>query len=140
MAEGNEKQEVKGEQEVSAKQEASGRKKMNEKEERTWAMFCHLGGFAGFIVPFGGIIAPLVIWLTKKEDSSLVDDQGKESLNFQISLIIYYVVGGLLSLVVIGFLILAALVIFQIIFLILAATKANNGERFRYPLSIKFIK
>ncbi len=57
---------------------------MNEKDARTWAMLCHIGAFAGYIIPFGHIIAPLVIWLIKKDESPFVDDQGKESLNFQI--------------------------------------------------------
>ena len=59
-------------------------KKVDEKQERTWALFCHIGALAGFIFPFGNIIAPLVIWLIKKEEYPLVDDQGKESVNFQI--------------------------------------------------------
>jgi len=113
---------------------------MNEKDARTWAMLCHLGALAGYIIPFGHIIAPLVIWLIKKDESPLVDDQGKESLNFQISLTIYAVVAGLLTLVVIGFILLIALGIFDLIVVIIAAIKANEGEKYRYPLCIRFIK
>jgi len=113
---------------------------MDEKEARTWAMLCHLGALAGYIIPFGHIIAPLVIWLIKKDESPLVDDQGKESLNFQISLTIYAIVAGLLTLVVIGFILLIALGIFDLIFVIIAAIKANSGEKYRYPLCIRFIK
>ena len=113
---------------------------MNEKQERTWAMLCHLGALAGFIVPLGHIIAPLVIWLIKKETSPLVDDQGKESLNFQISMTIYGFVAGVLMLILIGFLLVPALLIFDIIMVILAALKANSGERYRYPITIRFIK
>ncbi|MCD5397710.1 DUF4870 domain-containing protein [candidate division NPL-UPA2 bacterium] len=110
------------------------------RQEKMWAMLCHLGAFSGFIIPFGHIIAPLVIWLIKKEGSPLVDDQGKESLNFQISMTIYYLVAGILTLILIGFVLLIGLVIFSIIMVIMASVKANDGEKFRYPLRIKFIK
>lgn len=113
---------------------------MSEKQERTWAMLCHLGAFAGFIVPFGHIIAPLVIWLIKKGDSALIDDQGKESLNFQISMTIYGFVAAVLTLIIIGVFLGVALLIFDIIMVILAALKANSGERYRYPITIRFIK
>ena len=113
---------------------------MNEKDARTWAMFCHIGAFAGYIIPFGHIIAPLIIWLIKKAESPLVDDQGKESLNFQISMTIYAIVAGLLTLIFIGFILLIALVIFELVIVIIAAVKANSGEKYRYPLCIRFIK
>ena len=104
-------------------------------------MLCHLGAFAGFILPaFGNIIGPLVFWLIKRDESDLVDDQGKESLNFQISMAIYFIGAGILTLVVIGFVLLVGLGIFFIVMVIMASVKANSGERFRYPLTIRFIK
>ena len=141
MAEENEKQGTDEKQEVTEKLEVSGKKKMDEKQERTWAMLCHLGAFAGFILPaFGNIIGPLVFWLIKRDESDLVDDQGKESLNFQISMAIYFIGAGILTLVVIGFVLLVGLGIFFIVMVIMASVKANSGERFRYPLTIRFIK
>ena len=113
---------------------------MNEKDARTWAMLCHIGAFAGYIIPFGHIIAPLVIWLIKKDESPFVDDQGKESLNFQISMSIYAIIAALLTLVVIGVVLLIAVVIFDVIMVIIAAVRANSGERYRYPLCMRFIK
>jgi uncharacterized Tic20 family protein len=113
---------------------------MNEKDARTWAMLCHIGAFAGYIIPFGHIIAPLVIWLIKKDESPFVDDQGKESLNFQISMSIYAIIALLLTLVVIGVVFLIAVVIFDVVMVIIAAVRANNGERYRYPLCMRFIK
>lgn len=110
------------------------------KDERTWALFCHIGALAGFVFPFGNIIAPLVIWLIKKEELPLVDDQGKESLNFQISLTIYMVAAGILSIVLIGIPLLIALGVFGLVEVILAAVRANAGERFRYPLNLRLIK
>ncbi len=113
---------------------------MDEKQARIWAMLCHLGAFAGYIIPFGHVIAPLVILLIKKDESFLVEDQGKESLNFQISMTIYFLVATLLTLIFIGFILLIGLVIFDMIVVIIATVKANSGERYRYPLSIRFIK
>ena len=106
---------------------------MDQKQERTWAMLCHLGGLIGFI-------PPLVIWLIKKDESSLIDDNGKEALNFQISIAIYVMISIVLMFVLIGFLLLSAVYIFNIVMVIIAAMKANSGERYRYPLCIRFIK
>lgn len=110
----------------------------NMKDERMWGMFSHLSAFAGYLVPFGSIIGPLVIWTLKKNESSFVDEQGKEALNFQITILIFKLLSILLWLVFIGILIFAALVIFNIIMVVIASIKANNGESFKYPLSIRF--
>ena len=110
------------------------------KQERTWAMLCHLGALAGFIIPFGNVIAPLVIWLVKKNESDLVDDQGKESLNFQITLAIGYLICIPLIPLVIGIFLAIALAIYGLIMLIIAAMKANEGQKYRYPFAIRLIK
>ena len=106
-------------------------------DERTWAMLCHLSTFSSLIgVPFGNILGPLIAWLIKKDEYPLVDDQGKEALNFQISITIY-------SLVCVIFIItiplIFALLIFDIVVTIIAALRANAGERYRYPMTIRFI-
>lgn len=111
----------------------------NTNDERTWGMLCHLTALAAFIIPFGNIIGPLVIWMIKKDEYPFVMDQGKESLNFQISLLLYAVIGGILSLIVIGFMILLAVGIFGLVMVIIATIKANEGVVFRYPLVIRFI-
>jgi uncharacterized Tic20 family protein len=110
-----------------------------EQDSRTWAMFCHLGAFAGYIIPFGHIIAPLIIWLIKRDESPLVADQGKESLNFQLSMTLYAIIAGLLIVIFIGFILLFALMIFDVIMVIIATVRANAGEKYRYPLSIRFV-
>lgn len=113
------------------------------KDARQWAMFCHLAGLAGLlpIVPFiGGVIGPLVIWQIKKDDFPFVDEQGKEAVNFQISIVIYEAIAGILCLACIGFFLLPAVIIFDVVFLLIAAVKANNGYHYRYPLCIRFIK
>ena len=108
--------------------------------ERNWAMFCHLAGFAGFFVPFGGIIGPLIIWLSKRDDSTWVNENGKASLNFQLSMLLYMILAAPLVLIIIGIPILAILGTLKIIFMIIACVKASRGEEFRYPLAIPFIQ
>jgi uncharacterized Tic20 family protein len=109
-------------------------------EERMWAMFCHLGALAGWLIPPANIIAPLVVWLLQKEQFPLVDDQGKEALNVQISVMIYAVISAVLVLVLIGIVLLAALAIFTVMVTVMGAIKANDGVAYRYPLCIRFIQ
>lgn len=111
-----------------------------DKEERTWGMFCHLVVFLGLIIPFASIIGPLVIWLMKRDEMPFVEDQGKESLNFQITMMLATIVSGLLMFVLIGFVLIFVVIIFQLIVVIIASIKANEGVYYRYPLSIRFIK
>ncbi len=110
------------------------------KDERTWGMLCHLIAFSGFIIPFGNLLGPLTIWLIKKDEMPFVDDQGKESLNFQLTMLIALIISAVLVVVLIGIAMLVILGIFQIIILIVATIKANEGVRYRYPYAIRFIK
>ena len=109
-------------------------------EEKQWALFAHLSALAGFIIPFGSIIGPLIIWLIKKDTMPFVDDQGKEAVNFQITVAILAIVAILLILILIGFLLLWALAIADLVFIVIAAIAANNGQAYRYPFSFRFIK
>jgi len=112
-----------------------------EKQSRQWGMFCHLASLAGFVgIPFGHIIGPLVVWLMKKDEMPFVNDQGKEALNFQISMSIYMAVSFVLVFVLIGFFGLIALAILDLVLTIMAAVQANEGKAYRYPLTIRFIK
>lgn len=114
-----------------------------EKQDRNFAMLCHLAGLAGYIIPFGNIFAPLLVWLLKRDESALVDEHGKESLNFQISITIYILAGVFLSLTIIGILPGLALIclalVAQIVLVIIAAVKVSNGEEFKYPFTMRFI-
>lgn len=111
------------------------------KEEKTWAMFSHLSSLLGYtVVPLGNIIAPLVIYLIKKDTMPFASGEAKECLNFQISMMIYLAVGVLLLFVFIGFLVLPALYVLNIVFTIIAAIKANEGVPYRYPLTIRFVQ
>lgn len=104
-------------------------------------MFCHLAAFAGLVIPgVGQILGPLVIWLIKKDTMTFVNQEGKESLNFQISATIYGAVSCLAIFVCIGWFLLAAVIVFDIIVVIMASIDASNGKGYRYPLCIRFIK
>ncbi len=101
---------------------------------KNMALLCHLLGF------FTCFIGPLIVWLIKKDDDPYIDQQGKEALNFQITVTIACIVGSLLSVVCIGFFILAAVGILDIIFVIMACIKSGKGQAYRYPVSIRLIK
>jgi uncharacterized Tic20 family protein len=107
-------------------------------DERTFGMLCHLSALAGYIFPFGNIIAPLIIWAIKKDQYPWVDQNGKEALNFQISMSIYMLISAIMIIILIGIFFLVALGIINLVFIILASVKANNGEDFSYPLAIRF--
>lgn len=109
------------------------------RDENMWAMLCHISVFAGFFIPFGNIIAPLVIWLIKKDEFPLVHDQGKEAINFQITISIYLIISLFLIIIIIGIPLLIGLGLFDFIVTIIAAIKANEGVKYRYPMSIRFI-
>ena len=108
-------------------------------QERTMGMLCHLLALCGLAIPFGNILGPLVLWLVKKEGMPFVDDQGKESLNFQISIAIYGVGAAVLSIIGIGIPLAIALGVFWLVMVIIATVAANKGERYRYPLTIRLL-
>lgn len=114
------------------------------KDARLWAMICHLASFAGVsVLPgFGYVIGPLIVWLIKKKEFPFVDEQGKEAVNFQITMFIYSIAAGLLIFACIGVVLLPAVTVVDIVFIIIAAIKVNDGQHYRYPypLIIHFIK
>jgi uncharacterized Tic20 family protein len=111
------------------------------RDVRTWNVLCHATALAGFFVPWAGhILGPLIVWLAKRNDSPEIDEHGKESLNFQISMLIYNVIAGVLCLVLIGFVILAILHILNLVLVIVASIQASEGKLYRYPLTIRLIK
>jgi hypothetical protein len=116
------------------------------------AFLIHISALASYIFPFGGVIAPLIIWQLKKEESTYVDEQGKEAVNFNLSFALYsFVIGlsafssfffhfpnfiglfGSVSIVVI-------IAIIRFVFIVKASIKVTNNEYFKYPLTIPFIK
>lgn len=108
---------------------------------RTWCVLAHATALAGFFVPWAGhIVGPLIIWLAKHADSPEIDAHSKESLNFQISMLIYNAIAAVLCLVLVGFVILGLLHVLNIIFVIIASIQASDGKLYRYPLAIRLIK
>jgi len=103
-------------------------------EERTMAMLCHL------LAIFIGFLGPLIIWLIKKDESAFVDDQGKEALNFQLTVLIAMLIAGATMCIWIGMILAPAVGIADLVLCIMACTKANEGERYRYPWCIRFVK
>ena len=109
-------------------------------DEKQWALFAHLSALIGYIIPFGSIIGPLIIWQVKKNEMPFVDDQGKDALNFQITMVIAAIVCIVLMLVLIGFLLIWIVGILDLIFIVIAAIAANNGQAYRYPFNLRLIK
>lgn len=110
-------------------------------QERTWAMLCHLSALAFVIgIPFANIIAPLIIWLVKRNEYPLVDYHGKKSINFQITITIISIICTILAFVLIGFFLLFIVAVINVIMIIVASVKVNNGEDYNYKFSFNFIK
>jgi hypothetical protein len=107
--------------------------------EKQWGMFTHLSALATFVIPFGHIVGPLIIYLIKKDEFEFVKDQGKEVLNFQITWSLIFIISAIMIFVGIGILMLIGFGIAWLILVIIGTTKANEGVYYRYPLSIKFI-
>ena len=108
-------------------------------------MFCHLAGLVGYlpVVPFpvGNVLGPLILWLIKKDEMPFVNDQGKEALNFQISMSIYALVClPLVCLAGLGAVLAGIVAIVDLVFIIIASIESNKGKAYRYPLSIRMIK
>ena len=103
------------------------------KDERMWASFCHLSGIVF------GFLGPLVLWLIKKDQYPLVNDQGKEALNFQINILVYLVISVVLIAFCVGFVLLPAVVIYAVVMAIIATIKANQGIQYRYPMTVRVI-
>ena len=103
-------------------------------EERTFGMLAHL---LGIVL---GFLGPLIIWLIKKDESSFVNDQGKEALNFQITVFIAMMVCGVLTFVIIGCILVPLVAVANIVFIIIGAMAANRGEAYRYPFAIRIVQ
>lgn len=113
---------------------------LNQSDERMWAMLTHLSALPGSFVLIGAIVAPLIIWQIQKDRSAFVDYHGKEAVNFNITIAIAAAVSFLLFLLLIGLVLIWVVGAVWLLFTIIAAIKANNGEYYKYPLTIRFIK
>ena len=108
--------------------------------ERDWAMFCHLSAFAGYFFPFGSIVGPVICWISRKDESEWVNINGKASLNFQISILLYTVLLIPLCFIIVGIPLLVTLLVLEFVCIILASIRSAKGEVFKYPLSIPFLQ
>ena len=113
-----------------------------DKDANMWAMLCHLSALSAVFTGIGFILGPLVVWLIKKNQYPVVDDQGKESLNFQISVVIYMIAAWVVTIATFGilFILPIAVGVFDLIMVIIASVRANEGQLYRYPLTMRFLK
>ncbi len=112
-----------------------------DQQTRTWAMWLHLSLLSGLLVPFAGLIVPIILWQVKKEELPGIDVHGKNAVNWLISYVIYFVAAIILMFITIGILFILPLAVglVGIIFPIIAGIKANEGKIWTYPLSFKFL-
>ncbi|MBX9403834.1 DUF4870 domain-containing protein [Lysobacter sp. BMK333-48F3] len=102
-------------------------------------MLAHLSTLVGLIVPFGSVLGPLVVWLIKKDTMPFAAEQGKEALNFNITVLIAFIVSAILTIVLIGFLLMLVVGLAWLVLTILAALSANKGEAYRYPMTLRLV-
>jgi len=119
----------------------SGQRGMPSKRACQFAMGCHLIALVGLLGNgIGFLLGPLILWLVMRKEDPFIDEQGKEAVNFQITMLIAYIVSAILVLVFIGIFLLIALAIYSVVMAIIAAIKAGDGVHYRYPYAIRFIK
>lgn len=109
-------------------------------KERPWVLGSHIGTLLGYSVALGSFLIPLFIWLTKKDESELIAEHAKASLNFQISMALYLIVSGLLAILLIGIPFLLIIPLVNLICVILATLDADKGKLYNYPFTINFVK
>lgn len=110
-------------------------------KERQWAMACHLSAFFGLIIlPFGSLIGPFCIWIAKRRYHPFVNEAGKSSLNFQISMLIWTLLSFSLIHLGVGIFLIIALAALNVIFIAMATVSASKGKTFTYPLTIRIIR
>jgi uncharacterized protein len=111
-----------------------------DQQVRNTAVAAHLSTFAGLLVPFGSVIGPLAVWLTRRDRDPFIDQAGREALNFGISIAIYGAVALILALMLVGIPLLMAGVVAWVVLASLAAVKASEGQAYRYPLTMRLVR
>ena len=109
------------------------------KEERNWALLGHLSALLIYCTLVGGIIAPLIVWLIRKEEGGFAAEQAKEALNFQITVFLIGLLCWPLCLILIGFVLLGILGVVNLVLVIVAAVKVSEGIAYRYPFNLRLI-
>jgi uncharacterized protein len=111
-----------------------------DQQVRNTAVAAHLSTFAGLVVPFGSVIGPLTVWLTRRHRDPFIDQAGREALNFGISIAVYGLVVLLAALMLVGIPLLMVGVITWVVLAALAAVKASQGQPYRYPLTMRLVR
>ncbi len=111
-------------------------------EEKSWGMYCHLAALAGLVVPGGSVVGPLICWLMKKDEIPFADRHGKESVNFQLNILIYALISIPIGIITFGFgfLLTAAVGVYGMVMPVLAGMKANEGQEYQYPYTFRLLK
>lgn len=104
------------------------------------AMYIQLSAFTGYFIPLGSIIAPVILWLIWREKDPYIDEMGREAVNFQLTMLLYYIICTALFIFLIGLVLIFAAMIFHITFIIVGAVQTSRGASYRYPMIIRFIK
>jgi uncharacterized Tic20 family protein len=130
---------------VSIEQQTSGLNVITngnsrDKDVNQQAMFIQLSAFAGYVIPFGTVIVPVILWVIWRDKDPYLNEMGREAVNFQLSMILYYIISFLLCFIIIGFLLITAAFIFHFTFIVIGAMQASRGASYRYPMVIRFIK
>lgn len=112
-----------------------------DEDERNWGLMAHLSALLGLVIPsIGAILGPFLVWQMKGQESEYIEAQAKEALNFQISMFIYFVVSGLLCIILIGIPMLFVFGVIWVVSLVLACIKADKGIVYRYKFNMNLIK
>jgi uncharacterized Tic20 family protein len=110
-------------------------------EDRTLPVLCHALALAGFTgIPFANVLAPLLLWLWKRGESAAIDEHGKESLNFQLSMTIYTIVAAATLFIFIGIVLLPLILVANLVLIVLGSLDASKGRLYHYPFTIRFLK
>lgn len=112
----------------------------SDSDARMWAMLTHLSALTGMFTLIGSLVGPILVWQIQKEKSAFIDFHGKEAINFNITVAIAAGISFVLMILLIGIVLLWIVGAVWLVFTVIAAIKANNGEYYRYPISIRFIK
>ena len=111
-----------------------------DQQVRNTAVAAHLSTFAGLVIPFGSVIGPLAVWLTRRDRDPFIDDAGREALNFGISIAVYGSLMLVAALMLVGIPLLMVGVIAWVVLASLAAVKASQGQAYRYPLTMRLVR
>lgn len=109
-------------------------------KERSMGMLAHLAGYAGLAFPFGSVLGPFLVYILKREESAYIEDQAREALNFQLTMTLAFLVSIALMFILVGFVTILVVGVWWLVGTAIGATKANAGEWYRYPATIRFVK